>query len=114
MTYEDAALQVIRERLNPIDRNPEVLEHVATWYRPQFTDDWYPYIPSHITEPKEEERWFVAVFPPDTRLQTCAPYVIGSIPLYTVYNNRSMFDERYSSFPVLISHFDYIFTEKQT
>ena len=38
-------------------------ELAATWWRPNFEPPQYPYIPAHITKPKEERRMYLVQLP---------------------------------------------------
>jgi hypothetical protein len=42
---------------------PQVGECVASWWRPDFDAELYPYVPPHITRPKESKRVFVVHLP---------------------------------------------------
>jgi cleavage and polyadenylation specificity factor subunit 5 len=41
----------------------QVGECVANWWRPDFEAELYPYVPPHITRPKESKRVFVVHLP---------------------------------------------------
>lgn len=69
------------ERLQPTDEEPssygpngegqgqakgdwEVGDCLATWWRPGFETFMYPYVPPHITKPKECKKLFLVTMPP--------------------------------------------------
>ena len=41
----------------------QVGECIATWWRPHFEAEMYPYVPPHVTRPKECKRIFVVHLP---------------------------------------------------
>jgi cleavage and polyadenylation specificity factor subunit 5 len=90
----------------------QVGECVATWYRPHFEETLYPYVPPHITRPKETRRIFVVHLPEKCYFaaRPCAPWRVLSpalkfpfsqvpknlkllaVPLFELFQN-----ERYGS-----------------
>ena len=46
-----------------LTRALQVGECVANWWRPDFEAELYPYVPPHITRPKESKRVFVVHLP---------------------------------------------------
>jgi cleavage and polyadenylation specificity factor subunit 5 len=47
-----------------------VEECVATWWRPNFDPPRYPYIPAHVTKPKEQTRLYLVELPEKGLFQT--------------------------------------------
>ena len=80
------------ERLQPIEDDPqsygpsgegrdqgkgewEIGECLATWWRPGFETFMYPYVPPHITKPKECKKMFMVQMPPGSEYPLMATTV---------------------------------------
>ena len=101
---------------------PQVGECVANWWRPDFEAELYPYVPPHITRPKESKRVFVvhlpekcyfavrcAARPRARRRSRCALQVpknlkLLAVPLFELYQNER-YGQVIASVPVCLSHF---------
>lgn len=46
-------------RLDGVKQEWHVEDIIGNWWRPNFEPPQYPYIPSHITKPKEHKRLFL-------------------------------------------------------
>lgn len=98
------------ERLQPVDEEPqsygpngegrgqpqgewEVGDCLATWWRPGFETFMYPYVPPHITKPKECKKLFLVQMPPnsecDGRLRPMRWYSGGLAYSYCVPSSTS-------------------------
>jgi len=82
---------------------------LAIWYRPQFTDYIYPYLPVHITEPKEIEIWYPIILPPEGKLLKHPKYEqCTSISFYDLQNGAAEYGAQLSSIPLLFSKYQII------
>ncbi len=103
---------------------PQVGECVANWWRPDFEAELYPYVPPHITRPKESKRVFVVHLPEKCyfavrRLLHCAARALRltlrplqvpknlkllAVPLFELYQNER-YGQVVASVPACISRF---------
>lgn len=86
-------------------------EHIATWYRPQFTEHWYPYLPTHITVAKEIEKWYVISLPEELRFRTNQKHELAYQTFYSVQGKDNI-DKRLAAIPALLSRFDISYREE--
>ncbi|KCV69421.1 hypothetical protein H696_03851 [Fonticula alba] len=67
----------------------EVKSRVATWWRPNFEHSVYPYIPAHITRPKEKQLIYLIQAPPSFQFFIPANYTMQLIPFWELHNSKS-------------------------
>ncbi|OXB57892.1 hypothetical protein ASZ78_009498 [Callipepla squamata] len=72
---------------------------IGNWWRPNFEPPQYPYIPAHITKPKEHKKLFLV------QLQEKVPknYKLVAAPLFELYDNAPGYGPIISSLPQLLS-----------
>ena len=87
---------------------------LAIWYRPQFTDFIYPYLPVHITEAKEIEIWYPIILPPEGRIIVASQYDdCSAISFYDLQNGAAEYGNQFASIPLLFSRYQIIPKEQQ-
>ncbi|KAJ1474887.1 Cleavage/polyadenylation specificity factor subunit 5, partial [Baffinella frigidus] len=65
-TEEQGLLRKLDNKLAPADADPpswEVGQELAQWWRPNFDVHQYPYLPVHISRPKESRKVFLIHLP---------------------------------------------------
>ena len=106
---EEGLKRVLKEKVIP-SGDFEILDHICTWYRPQFSSYMYPYLPVHISTPKEIEKWFIVTLNENQKLTIPAKYIIKALPSYEINSNNS-YGTQLSTLPSLLSKFDFSFKE---
>ena len=99
---------LIFQYLSPNDETIDwkILDTVANWWRPNFEVDQYPYIPPHITKPKEHKRLLLVGLPEKAHLSIPNNCKLIAAPLLEVYNS-DCYGRIISSLPQSISRFNF-------
>ncbi len=78
---------------------------MSTWYRIDFSRQFYPYIPAHVTKPKEEMHVYTVSLPEKFAFSVPKNMQLVAIPLYDLFDNAATFGSVIASLPALISRF---------
>ncbi|ORY98799.1 Cleavage/polyadenylation specificity factor subunit 5 [Syncephalastrum racemosum] len=112
--------QILNERLGPADpkdwaQEPdwEVKDCLSTWWRPNFESYMYPYIPAHITKPKEKKMLFLVQLPPQKVLFVPKNMKVLAVPLFELYDNSTRYGAQLSAIPHLLSRYDFDYKQPQ-
>ena len=60
---------------------------MGTFWRPNFDTLVYPYVPPHITRPKEVKKLYVVILPEKMAFAIPKNYRIIAIPFFEIYDN---------------------------
>jgi len=110
----DGLKQKLTRRLAPRGVSPdwEVIDLISVWWRPTFDSVLYPYIPPHVTQPKECRKIFLVALPESFAFTVPSNQQLVAVPLIDVRNNLASFGEVISSLPACLSRFDFILGEE--
>ncbi|KAF1618064.1 UNVERIFIED_CONTAM: Cleavage and polyadenylation specificity factor subunit 5, partial [Eudyptes robustus] len=78
---------------------------VATWWRPNFDPPRYPYIPAHVTKPKEITKLFLVQLPEKALFAVPKNFKLVAAPLFELFDNSNGYGSLISSLPVNLSRF---------
>jgi cleavage and polyadenylation specificity factor subunit 5 len=112
----DCLRRKLGARLDPptgTSRQPPVWqigELVARWFRPNFTNIMYPYMPPHVTQCKEEKRIFLCPLPERCDFAVPRNFRFIAVPLFHLYDNSKRYGSFISKLPECLSrlHFNLI------
>jgi cleavage and polyadenylation specificity factor subunit 5 len=79
---------------------------VGVFWRPNFDTLFYPYLPPHITRPKECRRIFIIPLPEKALfalIKGCGKLV--AVPLFDLYDNPAKYGPLISALPSMLSRF---------
>lgn len=97
---------------DPADKNKEedwvVGESISTWWRPHYESYMYPYIPAHITHPKEKKTLYIIHMPPNKVLSVPKNMKLLAVPLFELYDNSARYGAQLSTIAQLLSRFEFI------
>ncbi|KAK4686439.1 cleavage and polyadenylation specificity factor subunit 5, partial [Tremellales sp. Uapishka_1] len=82
-------------------------ECLSTWYRPHFDGFMYPYIPAHVSKPKEIRKLYLVNLAPDTYLSIPLNMKILAIPLFELYDNAARYGPQLAGVPHILSRFQF-------
>lgn len=82
---------------------------VANWWRPNYEPPQYPYIPPHVTKPKEHRRLYLVRLPERAMFAVPRNYKLVAAPLFELYDNSNGYGPVISSLPQNLSRFSYIY-----
>lgn len=82
---------------------------IGNWWRPNFEPPQYPYIPPHITKPKEHKRLFLVQLQEKALLAVPKNYKLVAAPLCELYDNSQGYGPIISSLPQALCRFQFIY-----
>ncbi|XP_038068188.1 cleavage and polyadenylation specificity factor subunit 5-like [Patiria miniata] len=94
-------------RQDGIQQEWMVEDVIANWYRPNFEPPQYPYIPAHITKPKEHKRLYFVQLQEKALFAVPRNYKLVAAPLFELYDNAPGYGPIISSLPQLLSRFNF-------
>ncbi|GAA95528.1 uncharacterized protein L969DRAFT_85202 [Mixia osmundae IAM 14324] len=104
----------LSERLDPVEGSRpgedwEIGDCLAQWWRPNFESFMYPYIPAHVTKPKECKSFYLVQMPP--RKVLCVPknFKLLAIPLFELYDNSVRYGPQLSAIAHFLSRYNFIY-----
>ncbi|GAX74941.1 hypothetical protein CEUSTIGMA_g2387.t1 [Chlamydomonas eustigma] len=83
----------------------DVGECVGTQWRPNFDNVFYPYLPPHITKPKEYKRMYMIPLPDKAVFAVPGNMKLVAVPLFELYDNPGRFGPSLASLPAMLSRF---------
>jgi len=99
----------LRNSLSPLaaalNHEWEIGECLATYWRPHFESNTYPYLPVHITRPKEIRKLFTVHLPERCYFAVPTNFKLVAIPFYECCEGLSKFGTVISTLPHLLSRY---------
>jgi len=86
-----------------------VEDTIGNWWRPNFEPAQYPYIPPHITKPKEHRKLFLVQLKEKAYFAVPRNYKLVAAPLFELYDNAQGYGPIISSMPQSLSRFNFIY-----
>ncbi|CAF0936468.1 unnamed protein product [Adineta ricciae] len=97
-------------RPDSVQQNTWLVEDViGNWWRPNFEAPRYPYVPAHITKPKEHIRLYLVQLGESSMFAVPRNYKLVAAPLFELYDNASGYGPIISSLPQTLSRFNFIY-----
>ncbi|XP_030840757.1 cleavage and polyadenylation specificity factor subunit 5 [Strongylocentrotus purpuratus] len=96
-------------RQDGVQQDWMVEDIIANWYRPNFEPPQYPYIPAHITKPKEHKKLYFVQLAEKALFAVPRNYKLVAAPLFELYDNSPGYGPVISSLPQLLSRFNFIY-----
>lgn len=84
-------------------------ELVGNWWRPNYEPPQYPYVPPHVTKPKEHRRLFLVRLPERSMFAVPRNYKLVAAPLFELYDNSNGYGPVISTLPQNLSRFSYVY-----
>ncbi|KAL0280463.1 UNVERIFIED_CONTAM: hypothetical protein PYX00_001741 [Menopon gallinae] len=82
---------------------------ISNWWRPNFEPPQYPYIPPHITKPKEHKRLFLVRLAEKALFAVPKNYKLVAAPLFELYDNAQGFGLIIASLPQTLCRFNFLY-----
>ena len=106
-------LQHLNRLMSPIGDQPPcnfgVDDIIGCFYRPNFSNAIYPYLPTHIKRPKEIFKTFLVHLPENAYISIPSNYKIIAVPLFELFGNPEKYGTRLSSLPHLLSKYNFYY-----
>lgn len=96
---------------NPVNLEWEIGDCVAQWWRPNFETFMYPFIPPHITRPKECKKTYIVPLPKKKVLTVPKNMKLLAVPLFELYDNPSRYGVQLSSIPLYLAKYNFEFVD---
>ena len=84
-----------------------VEDTISNWWRPNFDPPQYPYLPAHVTKPKEHKRLFLVQLPEKALFAVPRNYKLVAAPLFELYDNAAGYGPIIMSLPAVLSRFSF-------
>lgn len=105
----------LNERLAPTnptasDTDWDVGDCLAQWWRPNFETFMYPFLPGHVSRPKELKKLYLIQLPSTKVLSVPKNMKLLAVPLYELYDNSARYGPQLSAIPHYLSryHFEFV------
>lgn len=108
---ESEGLQrILAGLLSPLKDQPgeavsySVVDSLATLWRPNFEEKMFPYLPVHVSYPKESTKIFLVGLSGEGALAVPKSFELRAVPMYELFDNPS-YGALLGSIPQLLSRF---------
>ncbi|KAL7422342.1 hypothetical protein Q5752_002988 [Cryptotrichosporon argae] len=96
----------------PTRRKPDgsewgIRQCLGMWYRPNFDGFFYPYVPAHITKPKERKKVFLVTPRENQVIGVPINMKLLGVPLHEYYDNTQRYGPQLSALPHMLSRFTF-------
>merc|ERR1719225_2288121 len=108
----DGLKRILSDTLGRAEGPPQdwsVEDLIGTWWRPNFEPAQYPYIPPHITKPKEQKKLFLVQLPEKSFFAVPRNYKLVAAPLFELYDNAQGYGPIISTLPQALGRFNFIY-----
>lgn len=85
--------------------NWRIADVLGTYFRPNFENLMYPYLPPHIQRPKEFKRIFLLALPERCYFAVPKNMKLIAVPLFEIYDHVARYGPVISAVPSLLSRF---------
>lgn len=85
---------------------------LAQWWRPNFETFMYPFVPAHVTRPKECKKLYFIQLPQTKVLSVPKNMKLLAVPLFELYDNTARYGPQLSAIPHLLSRYNFEFVDE--
>jgi cleavage and polyadenylation specificity factor subunit 5 len=108
----------LNERLAPTNPGPsdldwEVGDCLAQWWRPNNETFLYPFLPPHVSRPKELKKLYLIHLPPSKLLSVPKNMKLLAVPLFELYDNAPRYGPQLSAIPHYLSRYRFEFVNEK-
>ncbi|ODQ63485.1 cleavage and polyadenylation specific factor 5 [Nadsonia fulvescens var. elongata DSM 6958] len=96
---------------DPINYEWNIGECLSQWWRPNFETFMYPFIPPHITRPKECKKIYLVNLPNKKVLSVPKNMKLLAVPLFELYDNSNRYGGQLAAIPQYLSRFNFEFVD---
>lgn len=102
-------LSAILGRQDGVSQEWVIEDCIGTWWRPNFEQPQYPYVPPHVTKPKEQKRMFLVQLGEKALFAVPKNYKLVAAPLFELYDNVHGYGPVISSLPQALCRFNFMY-----
>jgi cleavage and polyadenylation specificity factor subunit 5 len=101
---------ILNDTLSPTspaatDLEWEIGDCIAQWWRPNFETFLYPFLPAHVSRPKELKKLYLIHLPQEKVLAVPKNMKLLAIPLFELYDNTARYGPQLSAIPHYLSKY---------
>ncbi|XP_031574688.1 cleavage and polyadenylation specificity factor subunit 5-like [Actinia tenebrosa] len=109
----DGLRRSMTEILSKPEQGPEpdwfVEDCLCNWWRPNFEAPQFPYVPAHITRPKEQRKLFLIQLGEKANFAVPRNYKLVAAPLFELFDNSPGYGPVIASLPQLLSRYNFVY-----
>ncbi|PNS21137.1 hypothetical protein CAC42_3475 [Sphaceloma murrayae] len=90
----------------------EIGDTLAQWWRPNFETFMYPFMPAHVSRPKECKKLYLIQLPKAKVLSVPKNMKLLAVPLFELYDNSQRYGPQLSAIPHLLSRYNFEFVDE--
>ncbi|CAJ0961523.1 unnamed protein product, partial [Mesorhabditis belari] len=98
-------------RTDGVKNEWKIEDEISNWWRPNFDPPRYPYIPAHVTRPKEQTKIFLVQLPEKALFAVPRNYKLVAAPLFELYENANCYGPLIASLPTVLSRFNFVYND---
>jgi len=111
----------LNERLAPVgsqfpaeasNSDWQISDTLAQWWRPNFETFMYPFLPGHVSRPKECKKLYLIQLPKKKVLSVPKNMKLLAVPLFELYDNTARYGPQLSAIPHLLSRYNFEFVDE--
>ncbi|KAK4541109.1 hypothetical protein LTR36_008334 [Oleoguttula mirabilis] len=91
----------------------DIHDTLAQWWRPNFETFMYPYLPPHVTRPKECKKLYFIQLPKSKVLSVPKNMKLLAVPLFELYDNTGRYGPQLSAIPHYLSRYRWEFVDEE-
>ncbi|KAI4115418.1 MAG: hypothetical protein LQ341_007737, partial [Variospora aurantia] len=91
----------------------QISDTLAQWWRPNFETFMYPFLPAHVTRPKECKKLYYIQLPKSKVLSVPKNMKLLAVPLFELYDNTARYGPQLSAIPHLLSRYRFEFVDEE-
>ncbi|KAK5134739.1 hypothetical protein LTR08_006114 [Meristemomyces frigidus] len=95
------------------DTDWNVYDTLAQWWRPNFETFMYPYLPPHVSRPKECKKLYFIQLPKSRVLSVPKNMKLLAVPLFELYDNTARYGPQLSAIPHYLSRYKWEFVDEE-
>ncbi|KZT60526.1 cleavage and polyadenylation specificity factor subunit 5 [Calocera cornea HHB12733] len=85
-----------------------IRECVGKWWRPDYDQKTFPWIPDYVTHPKECKKVFVVQLPSHKIFAIPTNMKMIGVPLFELYGNATRYGPQIAMVPQMLSAYDFV------
>nr|POE86651.1 pre-mrna cleavage factor im 25 kda subunit 2 [Quercus suber]POE87646.1 pre-mrna cleavage factor im 25 kda subunit 2 [Quercus suber] len=98
---------------DPEESDWDIMDTLAQWWRPNFETFMYPYLPPHVSRPKELKKLYFIQLPKSKVLSVPKNMKLLAVPLFELYDNTGRYGPQLSAIPHYLSRYRWEFVDEQ-
>ncbi|KAI4229439.1 MAG: hypothetical protein L6R36_000893 [Xanthoria steineri] len=98
---------------NGVNDEWQIGDTLAQWWRPNFETFMYPFLPAHVTRPKECKKLYFIQLPKSKVLSVPKNMKLLAVPLFELYDNTARYGPQLSAIPHLLSRYRFEFVDEE-